>query len=45
MLSFYKLPAICILDSIMLPTIPMLENAELLILCDAMRYCCAYVMP
>jgi len=41
MLSFCKLLAICVLDGIMLPTIPKLENPELLILYDAMRYCCA----
>jgi len=36
MLLFSKLLAICVLDGIMLLTIPRLENPELLILCDAM---------
>ena len=31
-----KLRAICVLDEFMLLMIPRLENAELLILCDAM---------
>jgi len=35
MLSFYKLLAICVLNGYMLLPIPRLENAELLILCDA----------
>jgi len=41
MFSFDELLAIHVLDSFMLPPIPRLKNAELLILCDVMRYCCA----
>ena len=41
MLPFSKVLAICVLDGIMLLTIPRLENAELLMLCDAMRHYCA----
>jgi len=35
MFSFCELPTICVLDGFILLTIPRPENAELLILCDA----------